>query len=234
MNKGILYLIPSPIAEGSTELSILPFNIDIIKNTSLFMVENIRTARRFFSSLGIKNIDDLQFEVLDKRTEFEQISSFMDRVLQGINAGVLSEAGCPGIADPGSALVKYAHEKDVKVIPLVGPSSIILALMGSGFNGQSFTFHGYLPIDRQKRKSKILEMEKIAYRHGQTQIFMETPYRNNQLIVDLVQHLAPKTQLSIASYLHHHDQNIKTAPVSWWKNNLPDHHKKPCIFLLYK
>ena len=234
MNKGKLYLIPSPIADGSTELSILPFNIELIRRLDLFMVENIRTARRFFSSLGISHIDRLEFEVLDKRTEIDQVKSFIDLVVKGRDAGVLSEAGCPGIADPGSALVRQAHHLQVEVIPLVGASSIILALMGSGFNGQHFVFHGYLPIDKQKRKSKIQNMEKEAFRHSQTQIFMETPYRNNQLIADLVQNLGPNTQLSIASNLHNPDQKLITAPVHWWKNNRPDYHKKPCIFLIYK
>src|SRR5690606_28632675 len=198
----------------------------IVANLSYFLVENIRTARRFISSLKIeKKIEDIQFAELNKNTSSETIPTLLAPALQGQHVGILSEAGCPGIADPGALAVAYAHQHRLKVIPVPGPSSIFLALMASGMNGQLFAFHGYLPIQAGERAKAIKMMEKDAYQRQQTQIFMETPYRNNKLLEDLLKYCRPDTRLCIAKNITGSDEFIQTQTIKEWKKNFPYIHK---------
>lgn len=230
-----LFLIPCPIAENSAA-STLPAEVnEAILQCKHFLVENVRTSRRFISELklGIK-IDDLTFFELTKDSKPAEIR----KILQELKAnqckfvGVISEAGCPGVADPGALAVQLAHQMNIEVDPLVGPSSILLALMGSGFSGQSFVFHGYLPIDKSQRIRRIDQLEKEVLKTGQTQIFMETPFRNNGLLEDILQNCHPDTLLSISMELKSSDGHSKTLPIQAWRNQIPDLHKRPCIFLL--
>lgn len=230
---GKIYLIPT-VLSPETALQVLPASIPLLlPKIKYFFVENIRTARRFISSLKLGiDINSLIFFELHKDTPIQEIQENFKIVLQGNDAGVISEAGCPGIADPGAKLVALAHQTNVQVVPLVGPSSILLALMASGMNGQSFIFYGYLPIDSNEKKKKIQLMEKNSESLGQTQIFMETPYRNNQLLQDIVKWANPHTYLCIACNLTAEDEYIRTQKIRDWQKQLPDINKKPAIFLL--
>lgn len=232
---GKLFLVPTVLAEGTAELVISPQVKEVVLHTQYFLVENIRTARRYISSLKLGlQIDALHFEVLDKKTKPAELERIMQPVFEGHDVGVMSEAGCPGIADPGSAAVSYAHEKGVEVVPLSGPSSMFLALMGSGFNGQSFAFHGYLPIDKKDRVQGIKMLEAESAKFRRTQIFMETPFRNNHLMADLLEHLHTETRLCVAKNLTGSDEMILTKTVRDWKKVKIDLHKIPTVFLLYK
>ena len=227
-----LYLIQTPLAPD-TSLEVIPKQVmDVVPTCDLFLVEEIRTARRFVSSLRLGlTIEDLRFEILDKKTKREQIERFF-KEFKGKSIGVLSEAGCPGVADPGSLAVQLAHELGWEVIPLVGPSSILLALMASGMNGQSFVFNGYLPIDRPKRIVAIKELEERSIRDKQTQLFIETPYRNNHMLEDLIKQCSPSTMLCVASNVTAPDAFLKTMPIAKWKGVKVDLHKQPTIFVL--
>lgn len=230
--KGSLYLIPSTIGETSVD-SVIPSDVQQIVNTIRFyIVENERTARRQLIKMGIKTpIDDLTFYVLDEHTDKKNIHSFLDPCVTE-NVGLLSEAGVPAVADPGSDIVAIAHDKGIRVVPLVGPSSILLSLMASGMNGQSFVFHGYLPVKPHERIKKIKEIEQASGRLKQTQIFIEAPYRNNQLLNDLLSTCNGQTRICVACNITQTDEFIKTLHVFQWKSNKPDLHKKPTIFLL--
>ena len=230
---GKLYLIPTVIAPDRHEQT-LPAAVKATVNTlKYFLVENVRTARRFLSAWGVEQpISSLHFEVLDKRTSEDELKRLFAPIRQGENLGVMSEAGCPGVADPGALAVAYAHRHNIEVVPLVGPSSFLLALMGSGFSGQSFAFHGYLPIDKGQRIKAIKRLEKQSQEWKQTQIFMETPYRNNQLLDALLKNCHPTTQLCIARNLTGTDEMLKTRTVREWKTKKPDLHKVPVVFLL--
>jgi 16S rRNA (cytidine1402-2'-O)-methyltransferase len=232
MNAGKIYLIPSPISAGDPLSTLSSAILNIIPQLELFYVENVRTTRRFLSNLGIKEIDRLRFEILDKATSDEEVQKLLKPVREGLSVGILSEAGCPGIADPGSLFIRTAHKADMTVIPLAGPSSIFLALMASGLNGQHFVFHGYLPIETQARNEKIRELELQSKKLDQTQIFMETPYRNRPLIQSLLSILKHTTRICMASDLTGDGEFIKTKSVGEWKKHIPDLHKKPTIFLL--
>ncbi len=233
MNKGTLYLIPNILAEN-THAVISPQVKEVISKTRYFLVENIRTARRYISSLKLGlTIEDLYFEVLDKKTKGVELEKFMQPIFEGKDIGVISEAGCPGIADPGALAVTFAHQHDIQVVPLSGPSSMFLALMGSGFNGQSFAFHGYLPIQKKERIQAIKTLEAESLKNRTTQIFMETPFRNNHLLTDLLDTLRPDTQLCIAKNLTGSDEMIKTKSVKDWKKVKIDLHKIPTVFVLY-
>ena len=231
--KGKLYLIPTPLADNTLDKMVTRQLEDVAINLDYFLVENIRTARRFISSLklGIE-IEKLQFEVLDKNTTSKEIDKLCTPLLKGVDIGILSEAGCPGIADPGNLAVAFAHSNDVTVVPLIGPSSIFMAQMASGFNGQSFVFHGYLPIDKQKRIKAIKTIEKEAISKNQTQIFMETPYRNNQLLSDILKTCQPYTKLCIAKNVSGSKEMIKTKTIRDWRKSVPELHKMPSIFLI--
>jgi 16S rRNA (cytidine1402-2'-O)-methyltransferase len=233
--KGQLYLIPTVLAPGTTGQVLTPQIREIILQTNHFFVENIRTARRFIGELHTgKAIDEIEFYELNKDTSINDIRKNFALFKEGKDAGIISEAGCPGIADPGAIAVKLAHEQGIRVVPLVGPSSILLALMASGFSGQSFVFHGYLPIDKSERARMIRQLEKDALQKNQTQIFMETPFRNNQLLDDLLIYCQPATLLCIASNITTPDEFIRTMPAKDWKEHKPDLHKKPTIFLLFR
>lgn len=231
---GILYLIPSSL--GTREIqSIWPeANVRIVHTLDHFIVENFRTARRFLKSTGyLRSFDEVHFGLLNKYTAGHELSELLQPLAEGISAGLLSEAGCPGIADPGQELVARAHDAHIPVKPLVGPSSILLALMASGMNGQSFCFHGYLPIKTPERKRKLRELEKESSLTGKTQIFMETPFRNNALLNEILQCCKSSTRLSVAVDLTMESEYIRTRDIGQWKDSgMPDLNKRPAIFLL--
>jgi 16S rRNA (cytidine1402-2'-O)-methyltransferase len=229
-----LYLLPNILSDGSDWQNVLPAQIfHLATNTRYFIVENIRTARRFLKQVNKEiNIDQLTFFELNKYTNQNELPAFLKPLEQGDNVAVISEAGCPGIADPGAEVVKIAHQKGYKVVPLVGPSSIVLALMASGLNGQNFAFNGYLPVRANERTRAISNLEKLVKNNRQTQIFIETPYRNNQLITEVLKTCSPSTLLCIAANLTGENEFIATKSMSQWKGNVPDLHKQPAIFLL--
>ena len=204
-----------------------------IKEINIFIVENIRSARRFIRKVEKKkNIDNCTFYAFGKHDRLNLEEDFLPHILNGKDVGIISEAGLPCIADPGSEIVAYAHDFQIDVIPLVGPSSILLALIASGLNGQNFVFHGYLPIDKKERERKIKQMESNSRKENQSQIFMETPYRNHQLLGAIIKNCSKKTQLCIATNITLSSENIKTKTIEEWKNTKLDIHKKPSIFLL--
>lgn len=229
--SGKIYLIPSTLGDSPIGNVIPQHTIDITNTITYFVVENIRSARRFLSKMKINNpIDSLSFTELNEHTRPEEVLELITPALNGHNIGIISEAGVPSVADPGAALVSLAHSKGIQVIPLVGPSSILLALMASGFNGQSFTFNGYLPIKPDERARQIKMMEKRS--STETQIFMETPYRNNKLIADILANCQPHTKLCIAADITLETEFIATRSISEWKKGTPDINKRPCIFLI--
>lgn len=232
---GKLILIPVSLGSGFVDKEIPAGNSREINQLDEFIVENLRTARRSLRAMGYaKDFDSVKFHILDKQTRTEEIPGFLKNAINGNNIGLLSEAGSPCIADPGQQVVKHAHSNNITVVPLVGPSSILLALIASGFNGQSFVFHGYLPIEKNQRIRKIREIELDAIRNDRTQIFMETPYRNNALLDDIIKNSGADTQLCIACDLTTEEEFIRTLSIESWKKNLPDLNKRPAIFLIYK
>lgn len=233
--KGKLYLIPSRLG-NNPPLEVLPISIKkIIEHLEYYIVENEKTARRFIKRVSpSKSQPALQLKVLNKYTTDAEKSTYLNPCKEGISIGLLSEAGCPAIADPGSDIVSLAHKNNIQVIPLVGPSSIILALMASGMNGQSFTFNGYLPIDKGERKSKIKALERLSFEQNQSQLFIETPYRNIKMLEDLVNILHPNTKVCVACDLTLPTEFIKTKPAKDWKHNKEDLHKRPAIFIIQK
>lgn len=233
MINGKLYLIPTPL--GDTDLGhILPEgNHAILDSIDIYIVEEIRTARRFLKKAGIaKSIDQLTFHELNEHTDPTETESYLDGALEGKNIGLLSEAGLPCIADPGNRIVGLAHRKGIQVIPFVGPSSLMLALMSSGFNGQQFIFHGYLPVKPDERILALRSLEKDVHQHHRTQIFIEAPYRNVAMLESIHKACRPDTLLCIAVDLTLSSEFISTRQVRSWKNNLPDLHKRPAVFLL--
>ena len=204
-----------------------------IQEINVFIVENVRSARRFIKKVyPEKDIDNTIFYAFGKHDKLNLEEDFLSHILNGENVGVISEAGLPCVADPGSEIVAYAHDFQIDVIPLVGPSSILLALIASGLNGQNFVFHGYLPIDKKERERKIKQMESNSRKENQTQIFMETPYRNHQLLDAIIKNSSNKARLCIATNITLSSENIKTKTIEEWKNTKLDIHKKPTIFLL--
>ncbi|WP_281232193.1 SAM-dependent methyltransferase [Flavobacterium gelatinilyticum] len=232
---GKLYLIPTTMGE-SDPMDVLPQTVRrTIEVIDHYIVENDKTARKSIKAVyPEKKQSELVLFTLNKRTETSEHLDFIKPLLEGKNMGLMSEAGCPGVADPGAAIVKLAHEKGIQVVPLVGPSSILLAMMASGMNGQSFTFNGYLPIDKDEKKSAIRHFEKLSYDKNQSQLFIETPYRNNKLIEDLLQILSPATHLCIAADITLPTEFIKTMKVSDWKKLKVDLDKRPAIFIIHK
>lgn len=231
-----LYLIPVTLGETSID-SVLPSkNHDIIVEIKHFIVENIRSARRFLKKVDKDiNIDDLTFYELNNHTDRTQIGSYLAPLEKGESMGIISEAGCPAIADPGADVVAIAQKKQLKVIPLVGPSSIIMSVMASGFNGQSFAFNGYLPVELPLRIKALKRLENKIYNEDQTQLFIETPYRNAKMIETILANLRPNTKLCIASGITCEEEYIKTRTVEQWKKEkIPEIGKVPTIFLLYK
>lgn len=232
IKPGILYLIPNVIAEGTQARVVPPHVPAVLKTIRYFLAEDIRTARRYFSSLKVfESIEALQFETLNKDTPESDVAGLMKPLLEGNDLGLVSEAGCPGVADPGALAVKYAHQKSIQVVPLVGPSSIILALMASGLNGQNFSFHGYLPIETREAARSIQEFERESGKKNQTQIFIETPYRNNGLLQTLIHHLHADTALCVALDLTSAGEKIISRPIREWKQEPIELPKVPAIFL---
>ena len=232
---GKLYLIPTTLGDNAP-LEVLPISIKkIIEQVDTFIVENEKTARRFIKSIQPKKQQPtLTFFHLNKFTDPTEIPSFLDSCLEGKNIGLLSEAGCPGVADPGADIVSIAHDKNIQVVPLVGPSSILLAIMSSGMNGQNFTFNGYLPIDNKDRKQELKYLERISFEKKQSQIFIETPYRNNKMLEEMCQTLSSDTRICVACDITLPTEYIKTKTVNDWKKNKVDLHKRPTIFIIYK
>lgn len=231
--QGKLYLIPVPIAEVEHSQCLPEFNRALLPTIRHFIVENVRSARRFLKAADRSiDIDALTFYELNKHTPEGSIESFLTPIASGEDIGIISEAGCPAVADPGADVVAIAQRKGIEVIPLVGPSSILLALMGSGFNGQGFAFSGYLPIEDAKRQQAMKELEHRVRSRGETQIFIETPYRNVQLVEQLIRHCSPDLKLCIASGLTSEHAILQTKKLSSWRGHIPDIHKVPTIFLL--
>ena len=232
---GKLYLIPTRLGDNPP-LEVLPISIKkTIEDIDNYIVENEKTARRFIKRVTpSKSQPSLKIKVLNKYTNIEERNTFLNPCLVGVSVGLLSEAGCPAIADPGADIVRLAHEMNIRVVPLVGPSSITLALMASGMNGQNFAFNGYLPIDKTERKSKLKSLERISSEQNQTQIFIETPYRNNKLLDDMIAILQPNTKVCVACDITLPAEYIRTMSVKEWKNKKEDLHKRPAIFILKK
>jgi 16S rRNA (cytidine1402-2'-O)-methyltransferase len=232
---GKLYLIPTTMGDCDP-MDVLPQTvkrtIDFIDH---YIVENEKTARKSIKEVNPeKKQSELVLFTLNKRTEVKEHLDFIKPLLEGKNMGLMSEAGCPGVADPGAVIVKLAHEKGIQVVPLVGPSSILLAMMASGMNGQSFTFHGYLPIEKDEKRASFKNLEKTSFEQNQSQIFIETPYRNNKLLEDLLQTLHPETHLCIATDITLPTEYIKTKKIAAWKKETIDLHKRPTIFIIHK
>ncbi len=235
MSTGRLFMIPTTLGDSDVGM-VLPLTLKkTIHRLDEFIVENAKTARAFLKKMNIPTPQsELKLHVLNNHTDSQELNGFLDNCRNGIDIGVLSEAGCPGVADPGAEIARIAHQENIQVIPLIGPSSILLALMGSGMNGQSFTFHGYLPKDKSELKSKIKEMELQSVNNNQTQLFIETPYRNIKLLESLLQILNPNTMLCIACDLSLANEYIKTKTVAKWRlSGKQNIHKRPCIFLIY-
>ena len=232
---GGLYLIPTTLGDTETDKILPRGNADIITSIRYFIVENIRTARRFLKKINRDIIiDELTFFELNEHTKPEEIAQFLQPLKTGNDMGVISEAGCPAIADPGADVVALAQQQNFRVVPLVGPSSILLSLMASGFNGQSFAFLGYLPVQQSERIKALKKMESRIYSENQTQIFIETPYRNMKMLDDILTACNPATKLCVAADITLETEFIHTKTVSAWKSQKPDLNKKPCIFLIYK
>jgi 16S rRNA (cytidine1402-2'-O)-methyltransferase len=234
-NMATLFLIPTTLGDSSHQRVIPKFNEDVVNELRFFIVEDVRTARRFLKKMNPGfDIDSSVFFVLNQHTSAQQLEEYLVPLLKGHDMGVLSEAGCPAIADPGADVVAIAQRKNQNVVPLIGPSSIILSLMASGFNGQSFAFVGYLPIQPSEKSKALKKLETRAYAENQSQIFIETPYRNMKMLDEIIQTCQPDTRLCIAADITLETEFIKTKPVKEWKAQMPDLNKRPCIFIIYK
>ncbi len=233
--KGLLYMIPCPITEEGNVWSVLPeANRAVMAGLDYFVVENTRTARRFLSkaALGLE-IDRIEFAELNEHTDPHRVGELVVPILQGRSCGMISEAGVPGVADPGALLAAECHRRGIRVVPLVGPSSILLALMASGQNGQSFAFHGYLPVKPAERAQAIRRIEKRAQQEHQSQLFIEAPYRNDKLLEQLLEQLQPATRLTVAVDITAPGEMILTLPVGEWRRRkAPELHKRPALYIL--
>lgn len=231
---GTLYLLP--VGLGGEDLKdVLPQkNFDLIKTLTYFIAENAKEARAFLKQCAYPEISRAEFSLINQHAKQDELLSFLAPLLQGHNMGLMSDAGCPGIADPGAEVIQIAHQKGIKVVPLVGPSSIVLSIMASGFNGQNFAFIGYLPIDKTERLKRIREVEQHTIKFKQAQFFIETPYRNQNLFEDLLKNLAPTSKLLVATNITLGDENIMVKTIAAWKKStVPDFVKKPTIFGIY-
>lgn len=231
---GTLYLIPVTLGDDNINRVLPSEVVSIAQKLDIFVVENEKTARHFLSTIKtIKPVRELEMHTLNEHTTDQELPNLLKPLLSGFDVGLMSEAGCPGIADPGAKLAELAHAKGVRVMPLVGPSSILLSLMASGFNGQRFTFLGYIPADKAARIQRLKDIERTSAKHHETQIFIETPYRNQHLLEDILAHCHPTTKLCIACNISLKDELIVSRSVAAWKKStLPDLHKKPTVFLL--
>ncbi len=230
---GKLYLIPTPLGDINPELVLPAHNFEIINDLRVFIVEELRTARRFLRGYGYKrDFEEVTFHLLNEHTPVDELDEFLLETKDGESIGLLSEAGVPAVADPGALVVRLAHEKNIKVIPLTGPSSILLALMASGLNGQEFTFHGYLPVKPNERKQKLREINRHSQKQLHTHIFIEAPYRNKQMIDSILEVCQDDTLLCIATNVSLPDESILTKPVYLWRKMKPDPGKNPTVFLI--
>ena len=230
---GTLFLIPVTLGDSPVQHVIPAYVLELVDRLDHFIVEDLRSARRYLKKAGItKAIDDLSFYLLNEHTEDQATEELLAVLTNGNDAGLMSEAGIPAVADPGSGLVALAHRHGIRVVPLAGPSSILMALMASGMNGQSFRFHGYLPVKKPQRLNSLRKIEKIALETGETQVFMETPYRNMSLLEDILSSCRDNTLLCIAADISLDAETIKTRTIREWKGKLPDIHKRPAVFLL--
>ena len=230
-----LYLIPVTLGETPLDQVLPAYNTEVILSIRHFIVEDVRSARRFLKRVNREiDIDALTFYPLNKHTSPEAVSGYLKPLEQGASMGVISEAGCPAVADPGADVVAMAQRKGLEVVPLVGPSSIILSVMASGFNGQSFAFNGYLPVEPDERVKRLKVLEQRAYNEHQTQLIIATPYRNNKMVEEILRTCRPGTRLCIAANLTCEDAYVHTQTVKEWQGHVPDLSKRPCIFLLYK
>lgn len=235
MQRGTLFLIPVPLAENAAQKSNTPFLVETINSLKNYIVENEKTARRCLKEAGLKiPQSDLLIHDYGKHKRGNSLVPYFKELMLGEDVGLMSEAGCPGVADPGAEIVAEAHKRGIKVVPLVGPNSMLQALMASGFSGQSYAFHGYLPIDKVERAKRIKDLETLSKQYKQTQLFMETPFRNNQLFEEVLKNCHGSTQLCVACNINGDDEFIKTLPIALWKTERIDLHKKPTVFLLYK
>ena len=234
MTNAVLYLFPVPLSDNTIAQVLPQYNIAVIKEIKYFIVENVRSARRFLKQCDRAiDIDSLTYYTLNEHTDASELPAMLRPMEEGHSMGIISEAGCPAIADPGADIVAIAQQRGYAVAPLIGPSSILLSLMASGFNGQSFAFNGYLPIDAQARTSRLKELERRIMREHQTQIFIETPYRNNRLIAELCRTLPGNMRLCVASDITGEKQSIITLPLSKWSKREYNYDKIPSIFLIY-
>ena len=235
MKRGTLYLIPSTLGDTRPEDVLPEKTLRIIRSLNSFIVEEIRSARRFLRKAGFAgNFDETGLLIYNEHTRKEELSSFLSPMINGIDTGLLSEAGTPCIADPGAEIVDIARDAGIRIVPLAGPNSILLALMASGFNGQNFTFHGYLPIDRKERQNKIRDLERAALERDQTQIFIETPYRNKAIFEALINCCKPVSRLCIAMDLTLESESIRVHTIKEWRIKNEQLPKKPAVFLLYR
>ncbi len=233
MNTAKVYLIPSLLGESPYNRVLPAYNLEIIRSINTFVVENEKSARKFIKQVCPEKVQaDLELYILDKDTDAQELFELVKLLDQGKTIGIISEAGLPAVADPGAQLVKVAQQKKIQVVPLVGPSSILLALMASGMNGQNFAFYGYLPIDKNERKKKLSQLEAESARTGIAQIFMETPYRNNQMIDDLTKILRADTKICVACDITLESEDIRTRSIKEWKNEKYDFHKRPAIYVM--
>lgn len=231
---GTLYLLPVGLGECNLEDVLPKRNLDLIKTLTYFVAENAKEARAFLKQCAYPEISRAQLSLINQHVKIDELTSFLEPLLQGNNMGLMSDAGCPGIADPGAEIIKLAHKKGIKVVPLVGPSSIVLSIMASGFNGQNFAFNGYLPIDKVERAKRIKELETICVKFKQAQFFIETPYRNGNVFEDLLKTLQPTSLLLVATNITLIDECIQVKPISVWKKSTtPDFLKKPTVFGIY-
>lgn len=234
-HPGKLYLLPVPISEDNAANFIPEYNFTLIRGLKKFIAEDAKTARRFLKWFGYPKIEDAEIILLNEHTKAGEISDFIKPLLQGENVGLMSDAGCPGIADPGAEVVKLAHQKSIPVIPLAGPSSIVLSIMASGFNGQNFAFVGYLPIEKPDKIKRLKELEQLVFKYNQAQFFIETPYRNEQLFETLLTSLSPQTMVFIGVDITSPNQVVISKPVAVWKKSgKPAIHKIPVVFGIYK
>ncbi|RLZ08723.1 SAM-dependent methyltransferase [Faecalibacter macacae] len=233
MTTSKVYLIPSLLGESPYNRVLPEFNLEIIRSINTFVVENEKSARKFIKQVCPEKVQsDLDLYILDKDTNPQELFELVKLLDQGKTIGIISEAGLPAVADPGAQLVKVAQDKKIQVVPLVGPSSILMALMASGMNGQNFAFHGYLPIDKNERKKRLGQLEAESSRTGVAQIFMETPYRNNQMIEDLTKILRTDTKICVACDITLESEDIRTRSIKDWKNEKYDFHKRPAIYVM--
>lgn len=231
---GTLYLLPVGLGDSDLNAVLPQHNFAIIRTLTWFIAENAKEARAFLKQCAYPEISRAQLSLINQHAKQDELTSFLSPLLQGHNMGLMSDAGCPGIADPGAEVIRIAHQKGIKVVPLVGPSSIVLSIMASGFNGQNFAFVGYLPIDKVERTKRLKDLENITIRQKQAQFFIETPYRNQPLFEDLLKTLNPSSKLLVATNITLGDESIRVKTIAAWKKApLPEFHKKPTIFGIY-